>query len=386
MAKIPIAKPYLNGDELQAVTEVLQSGWVSQGPKAAEFERELAALVGVKHARAVNSGTNAIHLALLGCGVEPEDEIIVPAFTCVASLHPLEYIGARPVLVDIDIDTFGLDVTRLTEAITPRTKGIMVVHLFGLAADIEETMDCASRHGLWTIEDAALGLGARIGDRSVGGFGEASCLSFHPRKMITTGEGGMMLTNSDEIAARAARLRNYGASVPAWDRHRSTIHALPTYDEVGYNYKLTDIAGAIGLAQLKKLPAILQMRREIAKLYEEALADLPWLKLPREPAGRTHAYQSYVCLVSPGEDDGPGAAEAMRLGLLKHLAGRGVASVQAAQAMQTIGFYRSKYGWKPGDFPIALRADKASVALPIYPGLSRQDQEYVIESVRSFQP
>ena len=384
--RIPIAKPYVDEREQQAVAEVLASGWLSQGPKCVEFERALAAFVGIKHGRAVNSGTSAIHLALLACDIQAGDEVIVPAFTCVATLHPLEHIGARPVLVDVDIGTFGLHASKLAEAISPRTKAIIVVHLFGLAANIEEVIRCASDYGLKVIEDTALGLGARLGDRHVGTFGDAACLSFHPRKMITTGEGGMVLTNSDEIAARVAELRNYGASVPAWERHRGNLFALPTYERAGYNYKLTDIHASIGLEQVKKLPAILQMRREIAQRYDEALTDLPWLRLPQEPIARTHVYQSYVCMLEARQETDLGAVEILRRRFFQHLTNCGIASVQGAEAMPTIAFYHRKYGWKPQDYPVALKADKGSVALPIYPGLTQGEQEHVIQSVRSFQP
>lgn len=386
MIKIPIARPYLDSNEQHAVAEVLESGWVSQGPKCIEFERAMAAFVGVKHGRAVNSGTSAIHLALLACGIQPGDEVIVPAFTCVATLHPLEHIGARPVLVDIGIDTFGLDASKLPDAISPRTKAIIVVHPFGLAANIEEIVRCASHYGLKVIEDAALSLGARVGDRYVGSFGDAACLSFHPRKMITTGEGGMVLTNSDEIATRVAELRNYGASVPAWERHQGNLFDLPIYERAGYNYKLTDIQASIGLEQLKKLPSMIQMRRDIARRYNEALADLPWLQLPSEPAGRTHVYQSYICLLRADDDTDLNGLEVIRRRLWQHLANCGIASVQGAQAMPTVAFYHRKYNWKPQDFPMALRADRATVALPIYPGLPQEDQERVIQSLRSFRP
>jgi len=384
--RIPIARPYLDEREQRAVAEVLQGGWISQGPKCAEFERTVAAFVGVKHSRAVNSGTNAIHLALLACGVRSGDEVIVPAFTCVATLHPLEYIGAHPVPVDIDIDTFNLDVNKLAEAITPRTKAVIAVHLFGLAANMGEISQYAAQHELKVIEDTALGLGTRLGDRYVGSFGDSACLSFHPRKMITTGEGGMVLTNSDEIAARVAELRNYGASVPAWERHSGDLFDLPAYEQVGYNYKLTDIQASIGLEQMKKLPDILQMRQDIARRYDESLADLTWLRLPQTPADQRHAYQSYVCLLQGTDSTDLDAITRLRRRFCRHLSNDSIASVQGAQAMQTIHFYHRQYGWRLQDFPAALMADRASVALPIYPGLSQEDQKRVIHSVRSFHP
>jgi len=385
VVKVPIARPFIGAEEERAVVEILRSGWVSQGPKCTEFEQEMAAMIGVKYGRAVNSGTNAIHLALLACSIQPGDEVIVPAFTCVAALYPLEYIGAKPVLVDIDLDTFGIDTSKVADAITPRTKTIMLTHLFGMAADIKGTLSVASWRGLKVIEDAALGLGASVGERQVGSFGDTACLSFHPRKMITTGEGGMVLTNSDEISARVAELRNYGASVAAWERHTGKLFDLPSYEHVGYNYKLTDIQASIGLEQLKKLSDILQRRRNIAKHYDDALSDLPWLQLPQTLPGHNHAYQSYVCLV---RSDPPNLdmCQAIRNRLWEHLAEQGVASVQGAQAMATISFFHRKYGWEPSRYPEALRADRTSMALPIFPGMTEDEQNHVIQSVRSFQP
>lgn len=388
--KIPIARPYLDEHEEGAVKEVIRSGWVSQGPVCAKFEHALARFVGVRHGRAVNSGTSAIHLALLACGVQPGDEVIIPAFTCVATLNPLEHIGARPVPVDIDLTTFGLDASRLSAALTPRTRAIIIVHLFGQAAHSNALLQYAQQHGLRVIEDAALGLGARVGVQPVGSSGDVACLSFHPRKMITTGEGGMLLTNSDEIAERVTALRNYGASVPAWKRHTGNLFMLPIYEHAGYNYKLTDLQAGIGLEQVRKLPTILQMRREIAQRYNESLADLEWLQLPIEPAGETHAYQSYVCLLQPpgtaNDQESLETVTRLRERFWQHLFERGIASVQGAQAMPTIDYYQRTYGWNAADFPMALWADRASVALPIYPGLTEDEQMYVVESIRSFVP
>jgi dTDP-4-amino-4,6-dideoxygalactose transaminase len=384
--KIPIAKPYFDQSERLAVSEVLESGWISQGAKSVEFENALAKYVGVKHGRAVNSGTSAIHCALLACGVQSEDEVIVPAFTCVATLHPIECIGARPVIVDIELDTFGLDPGCLQRAISPRTKAVIVVHLFGLAAKIEEVLPLVAGSKIKVIEDAALGLGARIGERYAGSLGDAACLSFHPRKLITTGEGGMVLSDSDQIAARVAELRNYGASVPAWERHKGRLFDLPAYHRVGYNYKLTDLQAAIGLEQSRKLSEILARRRQIARRYDAALAHLDWLQLPREPVGRTHAYQSYVCLLQVGAGGDRQDTADLRQKFWKHLAELEVASVQGAQAMGTIDYYHHRYGWNPHDFPAALLADVATVSLPIYPALSEPEQDRVIQAVCSFCP
>jgi perosamine synthetase len=382
--KVPIAEPFLGREEETAIIEVLRTGWLSTGPKCAQFERALADFVGVKYGRGVNSGSSAIELALLACGVTPGDEVIVPAFTCVATLNPLEHLGARPIPVDITLDTFGLDPEQVDAAVTPRTRAIIVVHLFGLAAQIEPILALARDRGLVVIEDLALGIGGRIGERYAGSFGDAACLSFHPRKMLTTGEGGMVLTNSNKIAKSISELRNYGASISAWERHGGLLFTLPEYESAGYNCKLSDIQAAVGLQQVKKLPEMLRLRREIASRYDATLAGLDWLVLPRELGGRMHAYQSYVCLLRDGASDSLSSIEAMRLRLWQHLAQAGVASVQGAQDMSAVAYYHRKYGWRIGSYPNALRADKASVALPIYPGLSPDQQAYVIEVLKKF--
>jgi perosamine synthetase len=385
ITKIPIARPVLGRAEQEAAIAAMSSGWVSQGPQCVAFERLMAELIGVRHARAVNSGTSAIHLALVACGVGPGDEVIVPAFTCVATLNPLEHIGAFPVLVDVERTSFGLDPNLLPDAITNRTRAIILVHPFGLAADVETTRQHADRHGLVLIEDTALGLGAKVGDRMAGSFGEAACFSFHPRKMITTGEGGMVVTDSEEIAERVGRLRNYGASTQAWARHQGELFELPAYEEAGYNYKLTDIQAAIGRQQASRLSDFISMRQQIAARYDEALSGLDWLRLPARPPGRTHVHQSYVCLVDPPGAD-VDALSAVRRRLWQHLAASGIATVQGAQAMNTIAYYQRKYRWKPADHPCALYADLASVALPIFPGLTEDEQEAVVSCVRSFRP
>jgi dTDP-4-amino-4,6-dideoxygalactose transaminase len=384
---IPIAKPYLDDTEYSAVAETMATGWISQGPRVAEFETAMADYVGTAYGRAVNSGTSAILLALLACGVRPGDEVIVPAFTCVATLNPIELIGARPILVDIGLDDFGLDASRLTDAITHKTRAVIIVHLFGLPARVIQVRAALSGYKtIKLIEDAALGLGGRLDGVCVGSFGDAACLSFHPRKIVTTGEGGMVLTNSKEVANTVARLRNYGASVSALQRHSQQIFELPCYHEAGLNCKLTDIQASIGIQQLRKLDAMIQRRRGIARIYDEAFAGVNWLRPPIVPPNDLHAYQSYTLLLDTSRIDDPGALQSLQRRLFLHLAGRGIASVQGVQAMATVDYYRHKYRWKPEDCPNALIADNGTVCLPIYPSLTNDEQCRVIEAVRDFCP
>jgi perosamine synthetase len=383
MAKIPVARPYLDRMEEDAAVRVMRTGWISTGPACAAFESALAAEAAVAYGRAVNSGTSAIQLALIACGVKPGREVVVPAFTCVATLNPIIQIGCRPVLVDVEPDTFAMDPELLPKALTPNTGAVIVVHLFGLPGRVDSIMAAASRSGVPVIEDAALGLGGRIGDRPVGGFGDAAIMSFHPRKMIAVGEGGMVLTRSEEIARSVAVMRNYGASVQAWDRHQGKLFDLPEYEAAGFNYKMPDILAAIGVEQVKKLPEMLRLRREIARRYDAALSDLAWLKPQSAPAGMSHAYQSYVCLVRNGDAD---ESRLLRLKLFQHLSDAGIGAVQAAQSMAEIGFYRRAYGWRPQDFPVSRLADGQGIALPMFPGLKEGDQDRVIQAVLSFHP
>jgi perosamine synthetase len=383
MIRIPVARPYLDAFEEEAVLRVLRSGWISTGPVTEAFEKELAAYAGVKFAKAVNSGTSAILLALLACGVRPGDEVIVPAFTCVATLNPIEQIGARPVPVDIEQETFAINPAGLARAVTQKTKAVLAVHLFGLPAPMHRIADAIPSGKIEVIEDAALGLGGRIQGRPVGGFGTAAILSFHPRKLITTGEGGMVLTDVPDIDARVARLRNYGADVQAWKRHQGKLSSLPDYREAGFNCKLPDVLAAIGLEQAKKLPNMLKLRKTVADRYDSLLSGIPWLVLQSAPHEVEHAHQSYVVRI---QGKTPDESVQTRDRLFARLHDHGIAAVQGAQSMAGISYYRDKYGWRPGDFPVALMADQTSMALPIYPGLAESDQDRVVAAVRSFTP
>jgi dTDP-4-amino-4,6-dideoxygalactose transaminase len=383
MIRISVAKPCLDASEEEAVIRVLRSGWISAGPAGEAFEKALASFVGVQHARAVNSGTSAILLALLACGVGAGDEVIVPAFTCVATLNPIEQIGARPVPVDIEPNTYALDPAALARAVTEKTKALLAVHLFGLPAPMDAIFNAIPQNRIKVIEDAALGLGGRIQGRQAGSFGTAAILSFHPRKLITTGEGGMVLTDSPEIDARVASLRNYGADVQAWERHQGKLYSLPEYRQAGFNSKLSDVLAAIGLEQVKKLPAILRSRKELAERYHSLLSGIAWLAMPFAPDGFEHAYQSFVVRIRTKSVD---SAAKARERLFAHLHDNGIAAVQGAQSMAAVSYYRDKYGWIPGNFPNALLADQTTLALPIYPNLLPSEQDRVVGALRSFSP
>jgi len=385
--KIPITKPYFDETERQSILEPLASGWLVQGPKVKEFEEAVRKYTGVRYARATTSCTTALHLALLASGIGPGDEVVLPSFTFIASANAVEYVGARPIFVDIDLDTFNIDSSKIPCVITNRTKAIMPVHLFGLSADMRPIMEIAEANRLRVIEDAACAVGSFYQGKHAGAIGDAGCLSFHPRKSVTTGEGGMVLTNNPEIAHRVEIQRDHGAEVSDLARHQAMNQLLPEYNTLGYNYRMTDLQGSLGVAQMQKLPYILERKRELATRYTEAFSQLKWLRPPIVPDEYVHGYQSYVCLFAPEQLDGitPTRLEKLvgiRKELMQRLDQAGIATRQGTHAVHAIGYYREKYGLNVWDFTNSWLAENLSIAFPLYPQMTPQEQAYVLESVK----
>lgn len=380
--RLPITRPSFDESDLEAMAEPLASGWVVQGPKVRQFEEEFAAFTGVPHAVATTSCTTALHLSLLAAGIGPGDEVIVPSFSFVASANCVEYCGAVPVLCDIDLGTFNIDPDDAARRITPRTKAILPVSLFGLPAPLDRIEALCRERGLLLLEDAACAAGSRIGGRHSGSWGIGAAFSFHPRKAITTGEGGMLVTGNADLAGKVRCLRDHGASKSDLDRHRKGGSLLPDFDVLGYNYRMTDIQGALGVSQMRKLPAILEGRRAGARLYDRILGDLDFLRLPAAPEGHVHSYQSYVALFAGRQGGTPSFAdlEALNVARNRIMAGleqEGITVRQGTHAIHTLGYYRRKYGLSEADLPNALLADRLTISLPLYPGLSEEDAEYV---------
>lgn len=382
--KIPITKPFFDVEEEQAILEPLRTGWVVQGPKVAEFERLFAEYTGAKHAIATTSCTTALHLSLLAADIGPGDEVIVPAFTWIATANVVEYVGARPVFCDIDLATYNIDVNQIESKITSKTRAILPVHLFGLCADMEPIMGVAERYRLEVIEDAACALGARYRGQHAGRFGLAGCFSFHPRKAITTGEGGMIVTDRDEVARYCQTLRDHGASVSDLVRHEGKQGFLLTeFNLLGYNYRMTDLQGALGVAQMSKLPQILEKRMERARCYDRLLEEANTLLLPYCPDGCIHGYQTYVCLFQPEAPtlDTLDELHEQRNAFMETLEESGVTTRQGTHAVHALGYYREKYGLEETDFPQAWIADRLSLSLPLYAQMTDEEQDYVVESL-----
>ena len=377
---IPITKVLFGDEELRSVQLPLESGWVVQGPYVTEFEDEFSRQTGAGASIATSSCTTALHIAVAALGLKPGDEVIVPSFTWVATANVVEYMGATPIFCDIDPATFNIDTNLLPALVTERTVGIIPVHLFGAAAEMAPIQELARARGLWIVEDAACGFGTWYGGKHVGTFGEAGCFSFHPRKSITTGEGGMITTDGAEMERLSRSLRDHGASRSDHDRHTSQgSFLLSDYDLLGFNFRMTDIQGALGCAQLKRAATILAGRRARAARYDELLAKLEWFRPQTIPVGSVHGYQAYVGLFAPEEPSLTNIAElnALRNALMARLEASGIATRPGTHAPPFLGYYRAKYGYRPEDFPGAHIAEQLSLALPLFPQLTDAEQDTV---------
>ncbi len=385
--RIPIAVPFFGEEERAAVQDPLKTGWVVQGPHVAEFERRFAAFTDAPHAVATTSCTTALHIAVAALGLQPGDEVLVPAFTWIATANVVEYQGATPVFVDVDLATYNVDPAAARAAVTERTVGMIPVHLFGLPAPMDPLLDLARERGLWVVEDAACGLGARYQGRHVGTLGDAGAYSFHPRKSITTGEGGMLTTARDDLASLARALRDHGAAKSDLARHEGkAAFLLAEFNLLGFNYRMTDIQGALGVAQMERAAWILDRKAQLAARYTSLLeARIPWLRPPHVPDGDTHGWQAYVTLFAPGpvSMDRAGELHELRNRLLTDLEAEGISTRQGTHAPVILGYYARKYRLEPGAFPAAYLADRLTVTLPLYPQMTEDDQDYVVERLEA---
>ena len=336
-----------------------------QGPRAAEFERLVAVRIGVKYAIALNSGTSALTLALMAAGIGPGDKIIVPSYSFVATANSTMHLGAEPVFVDIGPEDYNIDPSRIEASISPGVRAIVVVHQFGFPADMDAIPAIAEKHGLILIEDAACSLGSTYGARETGCFGHAACLSFHPRKVITTGEGGMVLTDSKETAERVRRLRNHGLSTQSIDSQSGCV-------EAGYNYRMTDIQAAVGITQLNKLDEIIRLRTHFAERYSESISRMPAFRLPKWPANSIPNFQSFAVETADDSID--------KRALLASMGERGIGCGPGIFPIHMQPVYAREH--RKADLPETLRASERSFLLPLYPGMTNGELDYVVDGLK----
>jgi perosamine synthetase len=382
---LPISRPFFGEEERAAVQRPLETGWVVQGPYVAEFEQRFAEYTGAEHAIATTSCTTALHIAVAALGLRPGDEVIVPSFTWVSTANVVEYMGATAVFCDVSLESFNIDTEQIEALIGERTVGVMPVHLFGRSADLPAVQAIAARHGLWMIEDAACAFGTRQSERHAGTTGEFGAFSFHPRKSITTGEGGMITTGDAAAASLARTLRDHGASRSDFERHESRrSFVLAEYNQLGFNFRMTDLQAAVGCVQMDRAEYILSERARLAEGYAERLAGVDWLRTPAVPEGETHGWQAYVCLFAPDEPtpSNTAALHDRRNALMGALEDEGIATRPGTHAPVETGLYRSRYGLREGQFPAAHIAERLSIALPLFPGMADSDLDRVADALR----
>lgn len=360
---IRLCEPEISDAELNAVGEVLKSGYLVQGKFVRKFEEKIEAYLHVNHAIAVSNGTAALHLALVSLGIGYGDEVIVPDFTFPATANVVELVGAKPVFVDIQLDTFNIDMTQIEAKIKKNTKAIIPVHEFGLAANLDDIIDMSKKYGLFVIEDAACALGTTYKEEFAGTKGDIGCFSLHPRKAITTGEGGIIVTNNDEIASKLQILRNHGMTM---------TDGIVDFVQAGFNYRMTDIQGAIGNVQIEKLDYIIERRRQLANEYFKGLVDNKRLLLPKKYNDCSHIYQTYYVLLHSSLD---------RDNIMKELRDNGIECNYGAYPLHSLSFYKRKYSYDVSEYTNSATAYKQGIALPLHSKMSTDDVEYVVKKV-----
>jgi dTDP-4-amino-4,6-dideoxygalactose transaminase len=366
--QVPFARPYLTGKEGEAVSKVIESGWVSQGPQVQAFEAAFAERVGAADAVATTSCTTALHLALYGLGVGPGDEVIVPSLSFIATANAVWMCGAKPVFADVDPLTYNLDPDSAERAITPRTKAIMPVHQVGLPADMDPLTEIAQRHGVEILEDAACAIGASYKGRPVGSLSPMACFSLHPRKVITTGEGGIIAVRDKRVAERLRQLRQHAMSLSDLARHHTKRVVIESYPERGFNYRMTDMQAALGLCQLDVLDEVLERRRVLAQRYTEAIDSIMNLEAPYEPPYANRTWQSYYVRITPRSPLSQGE-------LMQAMLDDGIATRKGVMAIHQEGAYSAECT----DLPHTDAATRDVLMLPLFPGLTLDQQDYVIE-------
>ena len=377
---IPVARPWLGEEEAQAARRAILSGWVTQGPEVAAFEREFADAVGAAFGCAVSSCTTALHLVLHALGVGPGDEVVTVSHSFIATANAVRYCGALPVFVDVDLDTFNIDPAAVEAAITPRTRAVLAVHQLGMPCDLARLSAIAKQHGVPLIEDAACAAGSEVRwqgawERIGRPHGDAACFSFHPRKLLSTGDGGMVTTNDGALDGALRRLRQHGMSVPDTVRHASAQVVFEEYSALGFNYRMTDIQAAIGREQLKRLPAIVARRRELASRYSERLRRMTGVTAPLEPEWARSNWQSYAVRLDGGID---------QRSVMQRLLDDGVSTRRGVMNAHRERAYAAEGSWRaaPGGLLRSQTAQDTAIILPLYHQMTAAEQDRVVEALQ----
>ncbi len=370
---IPIAKPFIGKEEAQAAHDTILTGWITQGPRVAEFEQKFAAYTGAAHAVAVSNCTTALHLAMIVAGVGPGDEVICPSMSYIATANAIKYTGARPVFAEVDPVTYNIDPADAEKRITPRTRAILIVHQIGMPADIDAFTAIGHRHGIRIIEDAACAAGSSYKGQKIGSHSDLVCFSLHPRKVITTGDGGFITTSKEELAQRMRLLRQHGMSVNDRVRHEANKVIFEDHVEVGYNYRMTDIQAAVGIHQLARLDWIVGERRKLADRYHAGLKDIASIRLPMEAEGYFTNWQSYSITLL---DDCP----VERNELMQKMLDEGIATRRGIMTSHRETAYKEEC--RGLTLPISEKAADRSIIIPLYVPMSTEQQDKVIGTFR----
>jgi dTDP-4-amino-4,6-dideoxygalactose transaminase len=373
---IPITIPYFDDRESSAVKGVIESGWVTQGPQVESFEKAFSEYIGVEHSIAMTSCTTALFASLVVSGIEPGDEIIVPSLSFIATANAIMHTGAYPVFVDVDPKTLNVDPGKIEQAVTKRTKAILPVHQLGLPADMDAIDGIARKLGIRVIEDAACAIGSAHKEKRIGNSDNLVAFSFHPRKLITTGEGGMITTNDAEVAKKLRRFRHHGMSISDLERHSAQTLVFEQYNEIGYNFRLTDIQAAIGIEQMKKLDYIIDKRNEIAHRYDSAFADIPFISTPSIPSYVTHHnYQTYWIEIKAN-------SPVSRNAFMEAMNKKEIATRRGVMAAHREMCYASSPRWSNVALPNTDRITENTAVIPLFPTMTDAQVGYVIQSVK----